>query len=585
MGPFNKKKESRFKAFLDKLPFRQKENFTSKHAIHFHNFTQFGGALNDNIFKYLIVFLLIALKGVDASSEILFWVGIIYVLPFLLFSSGAGVLADRFSKQRLILILKFTEIVIIFLSFFAFTFKSEWACYTLMFLLSMQSALFGPSKYSIIPELVEKKLISRANGIITSSTYLAIIIGTFLGTWVTLITDKNFTLAALVPFVIALAGFITSLFIPYTAPKGTKQKMSPLFIYEIYQTLRFCALRPHLFVSIFSSAFFLFVGAFVQLQIIPFSVKALDLSPEAGGYLFLVTAIGIAGGAVVAGRLCKKEINLGIPCLSSFLMAILFIVLDYISTSLAGVITTLIIIGFVGGLFIVPFDSFIQTNSPEKRRGQIIAAANFLSFCGVAVAPISIYLFGGVFKLSPQASFFTVGWIILLVSFIIFMGLGRLSFNFFAKRFLKPFFNVQEIHSPFEEKAPLLLFMPHYTRFRSYLLMALSPEIELLFFKKKKGFFDPLLYFITSYKWVYYQDDPFHSMQKVLESDWLRSQRGAVTLVAFHTLPEKEALHLEPFLKRTHHIYRRVDMDFSFTTNYRWLRFWKLIDLVITYRK
>lgn len=585
MGPFNKKKESRFKAFLDKLPFRQKENFTSKHAIHFHNFTQFSGALNDNIFKYLIVFLLISMKGIGASSEILFWVGIVYVLPFLLFSSGAGVLADRFSKQRLILILKFTEIIIIFLSFFAFAFKSEWACYTLMFLLSMQSALFGPSKYSIIPELVEKKLISRANGIITSSTYLAIIIGTFLGTWVTKATNKNFILAAFVPFIISIVGFVTSLFIPYTEPKGTKQKMTPLFIYEIYQTLRFCALRPHLFVSIFSSAFFLFVGAFVQLQIIPFSVTALDLDPESGGYLFLVTAIGIAGGAIVAGRLCRKEIRLGIPSLSSFLMGILFILLDYVSASLTGVIISLIIIGFVGGLFIVPFDSFVQTFSPEKRRGQIVAAGNFLSFCGVAIAPISIYLFGGVFKLTPQASFFTVGWIILLVSLIIFMGLGRISFNFFARIFLKPFFNIQQVHSPFEEKAPLLLFMPRYTRFRSYLLMALSPEIELLFFKKKKGLFDPLLYFITSYKWVYYQDDPFYSMQKVLESDWLRSHRGAVTLVAFHTLNEKEALQMEPFLKRTHHIYRRVDMDFSFTTSYSWSRFWKLSDLVITYQK
>ena len=230
---FNKK--SRFSKFLDRLPFRNHDTFITRHSIQFHNLTQFGGALNDNIFKYLIVFSLIAMQGVEASSTILFWVGIVYVLPFLLFSSGAGILADRFSKSRMIVALKMTEIIIIVLSFIAFATKSEWGSYSLMFLLSMQSALFGPPKYSVIPELVKKDKISKANGLITSFTYLAIIIGTFLASAVTQITNRNFVLAAGLCLFIAAGGFITSLFIPYTKPKGTKKKINPLFVVEIYQ--------------------------------------------------------------------------------------------------------------------------------------------------------------------------------------------------------------------------------------------------------------------------------------------------------------------------------------------------------------
>ncbi|MEX0961273.1 MAG: MFS transporter [Simkaniaceae bacterium] len=586
MSLFKRKKSSRFEEFLNRLPFKKKEvPFHSRFSIHFHNMTQFGGALNDNVFKYLIVFLLFNLKGVASSSEVLFWIGIVYVLPFLLFSSAAGVLADRISKQRIILFLKFTEIIIILLSFFAFAAKSEWACYTLMFLLSAQSAFFSPPKYSIIPELVEKKRISHANGLITSSTYLAIILGTFLATAATQITNKNFVIAAILPFIIALFGFVTALFISYTKPKGTKKKINPFFISEIYKTLRFTSLRPHLFVSIIASAFFLFVGAFVQLEIIPYAIKALGRDEVFGGYLFLVVAIGIALGAVIAGKICKKRIELGMCCLAGLGMSLVFILLDYFSSNLFAVIILLILMGVLGGLFIVPFDSFIQTNSPENKRGQIIAASSFLSFCGVAIAPITIYLLGGPFALSPEASFFTVGFFILLFMILIIMGLSQLSFHFFTKLFIKPFFNIEQIHSPLQETDPLTLFLPRYSRLRTYLLFAISPNVEVFFFKKKKGFFDPLLYLITSYKWVYYQDDPLHSMTKLIESDLIRGQKGAISLITFHQLYESDALKMEASIKKGHRLYRRLDMKFSLTSYYRWRHFWKFMDVVMCYHR
>ena len=168
---FKKKNENRgffqtIERLLHRFGFFKKETYFQRHAIQFLNVAQFLGVVNDNFFKYLIVFLFIDLKGIEASPIILTWVGIVYVLPFLLFSSGAGVLADRFSKQRMIIILKFTEVIIMAFGIVAFMFKSDWASYTLLFLLSMQSAFFGPPKYSIIPELVKEEHIPKANGLI-----------------------------------------------------------------------------------------------------------------------------------------------------------------------------------------------------------------------------------------------------------------------------------------------------------------------------------------------------------------------------------------------------------------------------------
>ena len=121
---------------------KKKETLLQRHALQFLNVSQFLGVVNDNVFKFLIVFLFIDLKGAAASNEILFWVGVVYVIPFLLFSPAAGVLADRFSKQRMIIALKFSEVVIMALGIVAFAFKSDWASYTLLFFLSLRNLLF-----------------------------------------------------------------------------------------------------------------------------------------------------------------------------------------------------------------------------------------------------------------------------------------------------------------------------------------------------------------------------------------------------------------------------------------------------------
>ena len=410
----------------------------SKHPIAFLNMTQFLGALNDNVFKYLIVFLLINLLGVEASTSILFWVGVIYVLPFLLFSSNAGILADRFSKQRLMIILKLLEVVIMIAGIIAFAMRSIFSLYTLLFLLSLQSALFSPPKYSIIPELVKRKLISKANGAITSATYLAIIVGTFLASFITQISDDNFILSGFVCLLIALIGFGTSIFIPYVSPKGTKKKMTPLFIRAIFHTLSSCREVPYLLTAIIGAAFFLFVGAFFQLNIIPFAINSLDMDKVGGGYLFLVCAIGIAAGAGICGKLSHKQVEIGLSCLAGIAMGVILFLLFAFRAHLAPVIILLFFLGFASGFFIIPFDSFVQTYSYGHHRGQVIAANNFISFCGVLLAPVTIYLVSGFFNLTAAVGFIVMGVCIFLFTLFLLLRVSSLFLNFFARHIALP---------------------------------------------------------------------------------------------------------------------------------------------------
>ena len=508
MGLFRKKKKI---SLWNAIGLLKKKTFFSKKGIHFLNIAQFLGVVNDNAFKFLILFLFIDLKGVEHSSEILFWVGVVYVLPFLLFSSAAGVLADRISKQKMIIFIKSTEVILMILGIFAFISKNEIASYSLLFFLSIHAAVFGPPKYSIIPELVPINHIPRANGLITSFTYLGIIMGTFLASALARITGRNFPLAAGACAIIALLGFISSLFIPKTEPKRSKKKINPLFAYEIYQTLRNAKRIPLLLPAIFGASSFLFVGAFFQLNVIPYAIESLELTEVGGGYLFLLTAIGIALGAIVAGKLCKNRIDLGLACLSGIVLSALLFLIGEVSHPFILVLLFLFFLGVCGGMYIVPMESFIQTSSLEQKRGQIIAANNFLSFCGVLIAPMLIYLFNGILHLTSAQGFMVASILILVFVLVITSHLSGYFFSFLNRFFLNPFFQVKLKNIPFIPHEPCVLLIPDFKRVYLSLLSASNPNLHFYIPKEKKEMSDLIFTLFSPIHFLYTEMIP-HSI-------------------------------------------------------------------------
>jgi len=476
------------KNYFSHLDFGQYQNgpFFQRHALHFLNGAQFLGVINDNAFKFLIVFLFIHLKGVTHSNEILFWVGVIYVVPFLLFSSVAGVLADRFSKQRLIVFFKFTEVLIMGLGIIAFFFQVEWASYTLLFLLSLQSAFFSPPKYSIIPELISSvRGIAKANGSITSFTYLGIIFGTFLASFLTQVTKRHFALTACVCTVIAIGGFVSSLFIPYTEPKRSKRIISPLFFSEIYRNLKHAKTIPYLLSAILGSSSFLFIGAYFQLNVVPYAIQTLHMDEVGGGYLFLLTAVGIACGALLAGRLLSKRIEVGLSCLSGMMLALAFFIFSFL-THLFPILVMLFLIGVCGGLYIVPLNSYVQTYSPDQNRGQIVAASNFLSFSGVLFAPMILYFFGNYLGFSAAQGFMLTSFLIFLLVSSITCGLSSYFFSYLSLLFLKLLYKVDATPQLPKRECPFVLTIERAKPLLLYMLCASYPRLHVYILRGKK---------------------------------------------------------------------------------------------------
>lgn len=466
------------KRFFAKIP-----SFSSsgKHSLAFLNVTQSLGVINDNIFKFTMVFLLIDTLGKESASSILSATGAIYVIPFLLFSASAGILADRFSKQRLLVFMKIAEVAIMILAILAFSNKTVFGCYMLLFLLSIHSALFGPSKYGIISELVPKDSVSKANGLITSFTYLSIIIGTFLASFLTEITDHSFVLIALICLFIAIGGVFSSFAIKPTKPQGSQKKMNLLFVREIYNTLKYTKTIKHLLPSILGSSFFLMLGAFTQLNIIPFAMSSLHLSEVYGGYLFLSTALGIALGAFLAGRASKKKVELGLSCLAGFGIALFFFLLAFFAFNLTAVICSLFFIGVLGGAFIVPFDTFTQLSCDNEKRGQTIASANFLSFLGVLIASFLLFFLNQICNLSPATSFALIGLLTLVVTLLLTFTLSELFLSYFSRKILCPCtkFTIPDTKGIEQYKQPLFI-LENATWKKALQLAATIPSVHFL---------------------------------------------------------------------------------------------------------
>lgn len=457
-----------------------------KHSLGFLNISQFLGVVNDNLFKLVLVFMLIDAQGPNRANTILSLAGAIFVIPFLIFSSSAGVLADRFSKQRILRYIKAVEIVIMVLAFIAFAHQSAWAGYSLLFLLAAQSAVFGPAKYGIIAELVPTNAISKSNGLITSFTYLGIIIGTFFASFMTEITNHNFWIVIAFALILAIIGFLASFGVRYTPPQGSKKKFNPYFIRTIFKTMHSVRDERHLLLAVSSSAYFLFIGAFTQLNIIPFAMQSLKLSEVAGGYLFLSTAFGIALGSYLAGKASRKRVELAIPCLSGLAIAFFLFLLAIFSTNLILTIIFLFVLGVSGGGFIVPCDSFTQVFSPQEKRGQVIAASNFLGFVGVLVASFSIFLFGEVLQLTSASSFFC-HWTdhFFFFSFLLIFRLSDYLFHFLSRKLLvsrrlieKPDLSLLYDHP----HAPLVL--PKGSLREAFILIGVIPHLHVFFLKK-----------------------------------------------------------------------------------------------------
>jgi acyl-[acyl-carrier-protein]-phospholipid O-acyltransferase/long-chain-fatty-acid--[acyl-carrier-protein] ligase len=369
------------------------------------NATQALGVINDNLYKLMVIAYLIGVEGEMSEGKITATAGAIFTLPFLLFTAYAGKLADRFSKRRITVILKCVEIGIMSCGVLSFYFRSDFMLYTVMFLMTTHSAIFSPSKYGLIPELVDKENLVYANGILETTTYLAAISAAVIVPLLVLLARNNYTLASSACIIIAMTGTAASLRIKKTPAMGVKGSSSLLFFKDIAHTLYDIRHERSLVPAIFASAYFMLIGTSATLVLIPYGMQNLSLSQTNSMYLFVPGALGIAAGAFYSGRVCGKGVEVGLVGLGAISATILTAALGLIKNNLVAGFAIVFFLGASAGTIIIPLNSYIQLHSPVEKRGRVIAAANFLGWTGSFLAAVFVYILSEEFQLSGAHSF------------------------------------------------------------------------------------------------------------------------------------------------------------------------------------
>ncbi len=381
------------------------------------NITQFLGAMNDNILKLLIIFYLIHNLGGNKAGIVTATAGATFVLPFLLFSATAGSLADRFSKAAVTFYVKLSEVVVTAAAVAAFVVESIWMLYLVLFMMASHSAFFAPAKYGIIPELVPREELSHANGLIESFTFFAIISGTILASALVQITSGHYWMAASFSLLVAALGLLSSLRLTKVtaANPGCPIRFLPV---TIFRTLLHIRSDRLLILSIIGLAWFWQVGAFAQLNLIGYGIQQLGLNEAQSGYLFLASALGIAGGSLLAARFSGRDVELGIVPLGAVGLIIAPVLLYFAPASLVVVLVFILLLGVSAGLFSLPLQTFIQMRTAPEIRGEVLAASSFVNWIGILIASAFTFLFSGPLNLTAASGFSIMGGMTLLVSIL-----------------------------------------------------------------------------------------------------------------------------------------------------------------------
>lgn len=386
--------------------------------------TQFLGAFNDNLFKQMVMLICVDAAAAEQLGRDYQPLALaLFAIPFVLFSGFAGYLSDRIGKRGIVVAMKVAEITIMTAGMGALYLGGivpDWRLpllFVVLFLMSTQSAFFGPAKYGILPELFPDRDLPQANGIIQMTTFLAIIFGfAAAGYGKEAFPDQLWVVSAICVG-IAVMGTLTSLFVRSTpvAHPGLEFEWSAVAIKrETWAMLRTDKpLREVLWVS----SLFWFLGGVMQPTSNTFGKDQLLLGDARTSLLGAFMGIGIAVGCVVAGKLSHQQINFGLVRIGSWglvgsLSWLWFLGLAHNAApanAWAGLFPEdlmetfvrvgMLGVGFFGGLFIVPLQVFLQARPPQDQKGRMIGAMNLVNWSAICLSAGFIGISNEIFRL------------------------------------------------------------------------------------------------------------------------------------------------------------------------------------------
>ncbi|MDH6150832.1 MULTISPECIES: MFS transporter [Paraburkholderia] len=459
--------------------------------------TQFLGAMNDNVFKIgftsLVTYQAARFSGVDPKTAA-FLISAIFILPFVLFSATSGQIADKYDKALLTRLVKTFEIAVMLVGGAGFWLHGAPLLYLCTFLMGVHSTVFGPVKYSYLPQHLSQAELVGGNGMVEMGTFVAILIGTIVGGAGAGFAEHGAVVLACACIAIALIGRAVSGFVPATpAPQpGLRINWNP--VSETWRNLKLAHENRTVFLGLLGISWLWFVGATFLASFFNFAKDVLSADPDVVTVLLATFSIGIGIGSLLCERLSKRRIEVGLVPLGSIGMSVFAIDLFFASHALppAGhllsvgeflarlahwrVLADLFLLAMFGGFYSVPLYALIQSRSQPSHRARIIAANNILnSLFMIVSALMAVGLTAAGFSI--PAIFLVTALLNVVVAGYIYSLVPEFLLRFIAWLLVHTFYRIRLVHAErIPEQGAAVLVCNHVSFVDAIVIMAESPR-------------------------------------------------------------------------------------------------------------
>lgn len=403
--------------------------------------TQALGAFNDNAFKnsmmVMITYVLAVEQGLNDTFLLALGTGL-FILPFFLFSATAGQVADRYEKSRLIRMIKFAEIVIMGLAAAGILMQNVPWLMGVLFLMGAQSAVFGPLKYSILPQHLREEELIGGNALIEAGTFAAILVGTMTGGML-IVTESGPQIIAAILVGMAVLGYAASWKIPTAEATAPDLKINTNIAAETIRIVKQAGETRAVLLSILGISWFWFMGAVFVTLFPTYARETLHADVAISNLFIAMFSIGIAAGSLLCNRLLRGKVSakyvplgaLGMTlfCLDLVIASVLWhpapasgelmSASAFVATGTGlRILIDLVLIAICGGLYSVPLYTIVQARSDASKRSRIIAAMNVFNALFMVVAAGYIAYMGALGAPAHEIFLYTAGANALVAAYI-----------------------------------------------------------------------------------------------------------------------------------------------------------------------
>ncbi|MFP3514627.1 MFS transporter [Pseudomonas sp. SIMBA_077] len=411
--------------------------------------TQSLGALNDNLFKQSLILAILYKLSIEGDRGI--WVNLcalLFIVPFFLFSALAGQFGEKYPKDQLIRLIKLGEIAIMLVGAIGFVTDHLLLMLVALFAMGTHSALFGPVKYSILPQTLHEDELVGGNGLVEMGTFLSILAGT-IGAGVMLSSSHYTVIVPGVIIAVAVLGYLASRAIPRVAADTPHLRLNWNIFSETWATLRLGLNQtPAVSRSVVGNSWFWFVGAIYLTQIPAYAKEWLYGDETVVTLILTVFSVGIAVGSMLCEKLSGRKVEIGLVPFGSFGLTVFGLLLWWHSGQMPPsmqihdwlgvlgfsqawwVLLDILGLGVFGGFYIVPLYALIQARTAENERARVIAANNILNALFMVVSAVVTILLLSMAKLTIPELFLVVSLLNIAVNTYIFKIVPEFSMRF-----------------------------------------------------------------------------------------------------------------------------------------------------------